>query len=724
MPLPRPILDNRSYPQIRDELIGRIKVYAPEWTDHNPSDPGIALLELFAFLGENLLYRFNQIPETARLEFLQLLQIPLRPAQPARAIVVVTTDTLAAPLVPDDSELRAGAVAFTVATEVRALPLEARAVAKAKSDPPGPQDDAEVVEFYRRTLDAMPALAPGTTPACYQNAVVSDGSGPPVDFATAVDSTLWLACLAAGKATPDAVRTALVSHSEAPLVANIGFIPDPEVPIGAAVDPCPGTATSSGGPAVEWQIASKLDADRQPTYRSLRVLADTTRGLTQAGVVRLALPKDLDQLGTFALDDPDLAGTGQFPPALDDETAARVVLWLRAFRPDGTELGKVAFIGLNAAEVVQQRPARAEYLGTGTGQPRQRAALVHKPVLSGSLTLEVEEDGGWRPWQEVDGFHHSVEGDRHYTLDAEAGEVRFGDGIHGLTPQIGQRIRARVYRYGGGIDGNVAAGALSRLVGVPGVKVRNPFPASGGAAGESIAEALERIPGELRRRDRAVTAGDFAELARMTPGADIGRAECLPRFYPKTRRSETPGVVSVVVWPREDRKHPNAPTPDRATLRAVCAHLDRRRLVTTELYVIPPTYRRIAVAVGLQVQPGHGIETVRRWVELALRQYLAPLPPYGPGGQGWPLGRRVHGPELEAAALQVEGVEYLESLAVAGWDDTKGWSPGTVKLALDEVPELVEITVVQGPAREPGATLEPAAPTGPIVPVPIVREEC
>lgn len=720
MPLPRPILDNRSYAQIRDELIGRIKVYAPEWTDHNPSDPGIALLELFAFLGENLLYRFNQIPETAHLEFLQLLQIPLRPAQPARGIVVVTTDSLAAPLVPDDTEVRAGAVAFTVATEVRALPLTARAIARAACAPPG-DDEPEVREYYRRALDAIDADA---TPVCYQNAVVDpDGAGPPVDFAAAVDNTLWLACLAAGKATPDAVRSALANHTEAPLVLNIGFVPDLEAP--PSIDPCPGIDLGRSGPAVEWQIASgKPGATDQPLHRSLRVIADTTRGLTQAGVVRVILPQDLSQLGPILLSDPELAGTGQFPPALDDETAARVVLWLRAFRPDDSPLGKVAYVGLNAAEVVQQRPARAEYLGTGTGQPRQRAALVHKPVLSGSLTLEVEEDGGWRPWQEVDGFHHSREGDRHYRLDTEAGEVRFGDGIHGLAPQIGQRIRARVYQYGGGLDGNVAAGALARLVGVPGLKVRNPFPTTGGAAGESIAEALDRIPGELRRRDRAVTASDFAELARMTPGADIGRAECLPRFYPATRRSETPGVVSVVVWPREDRKHPNAPSPDRATLRAVCAYLDRRRLVTTELYVLPPTYRRIAVAVGLIVAPGHGVETVRRWVELALRQYLAPLPPYGPGGQGWPLGRRVHGPELEAAALQVEGVEYLESLAVAGWDDTHGWQIGTVELALDEVPELVEITVVEGAARQPGTSLEPAAPTGPLVPIPIIREEC
>jgi hypothetical protein len=88
------------------------------------------------------------------------------------------------------------------------------------------------------------------------------------------------------------------------------------------------------------------------------------------------------------------------------------------------------------------------------------------------------------------------------------------------------------------------------------------------------------------------------------------------------------------------------------------------------------------------------------------------------------LGRRVHGPELEAAALQVEGVEFLEGLNVAGWDEaTNSWRPGTVELRPWEVPELAELTVVDG---TPGAAGEaPVPPAGGIpVPVPVIREEC
>src|SRR3954469_3640498 len=90
MPLRAPVLDDRSYAQLRDELIARIPVYAPEWTDHHPSDPGITLIELFAFLGENLLFRFNQIPDATKVAFLRLLDVPVRPAAAATGSVAFT----------------------------------------------------------------------------------------------------------------------------------------------------------------------------------------------------------------------------------------------------------------------------------------------------------------------------------------------------------------------------------------------------------------------------------------------------------------------------------------------------------------------------------------------------------------------------------------------------------------------------------------------------------
>src|SRR5919205_4613880 len=128
MPLPNPILDDRSYQQLRDELVRRIPAYTPEWTDHNASDPGITLIELFAFLGENLLFRFNQIPESTKLQFLRLLDVPLHPPGIASGQLRFTTDVPGGVLVHRPTIVRAGSVPFETTIETHAWPVSLRAV--------------------------------------------------------------------------------------------------------------------------------------------------------------------------------------------------------------------------------------------------------------------------------------------------------------------------------------------------------------------------------------------------------------------------------------------------------------------------------------------------------------------------------------------------------------------------------------------------------------------
>jgi hypothetical protein len=717
MPLPAPVLDDRSYQQLRDELVQRIPVYTPEWTDHNASDPGITLLELFAFLGENLLYRFNQIPETTELEFLKRLDIPLRPAQPAGAMLAFTTERPEGVLGAIGSEAKAGDLAFETLDEVVVWPLAATGWAKLRTAAPDALAEPDVYDMTVRAVSALAPLPAGAVPDYYRNERVPVSADlPPTDLPSTVDGTLWVA-LSRGKGF-DATKLA-------DGVINLGFVPDQTAPPMADAEPCPGLPATSNALPVEWQISRVAPVNGTADWLRLQLVGDTTEGLTRDGIVRLRLPHDLSGVGVPTLDDPAAAGTGSRPPLLDDDSEAQLWAWVRAYRVDGSDLPKTQALLGNAATARQSVKARPEFLGTGTGQPDQRVNFVKTPVLVGSAVVEVEEPGGWQAWTAVDGFQGSGADDRHFVLDPEAGELRFGNGEQGRVPRIGERLRAKEYRWGGGAAGNVPALAINKTA-LAGCKVGNPLRARSGADAEAIAAALDRIPGELRRRDRAVTADDFKELALATPGGGVARAECLPRFHAPTATPDRPGIVTVVVWPPDDAKQPDAPLPDAPLLDRVCAWLDARRLVTTELYVVRPTYRKVAVSVALEVKPGFGVEAVRRWVELVLRQYLAPLPPYGPAGQGWPLGRRVHGPELEAAALQVEGVEFLEGLAVAGRnnDDTAWNLPGTVELAPHEVPWLTEIAVVVGPVLPaPGTPLDPPRQTTP-VPIPVEREAC
>ena len=707
MALNGPILDDRSYQQLRDELVKRIPVYAPEWTNHNESDPGIALLELFAYLGEALLFRFNQIPDTTRIEFLRMLGVQPRTAQSATVLLAADTDVAAGVQVLKAMEAKAGSLSFETEDEVYAWPLDSVAVGKVQTAAPTTAAERE------RRADALARakipFADATMATFYETVAVSADPLAPdavsVQVSSTVDGSLWIALLS--RKTTDLQQLAgntlfvgvafdqTISSFSLPTLTDTAF---------------QSAQLNTAPPPMIWQLWNPPTAQQPSSFTNLRVLGDTTAGLVDDGVIKLEMPKPLPVLT------PGNQGTGDAdnpPPLGDDKQAALVVAWLRVSRPataaDG--IGQVRWVGLNAVAAVQAKTAAPELLGTGTGDPGQQYRLTQRPVLANTVKLQVEEADGWHDWTEVEDFIASTPDDRPFTVDLTAGTVTFNGP---RLPQQGQRIRVLSYRYGGGAVGNVPAKSITE---VGGVKASNPLPAVGGADAATLTEAMDSVPGQVHRRDRAVVADDFRELATEVSG--VARAEALPLLHPDNPQVPAAGVVSVIVFPTEDLRAPDAPLPDKGLLSRVAAYLDARRLLTTELYVIPPTYVPIAISVGVHVHDGFQVDAVRRWAELIVRQFLAPVPPYGPDGSGWPLGRTIRAAELQAVAVQVDGVDYLEDLILATPDGKGGFTTATtVSLQPWEVPQIIDITVVEGPPLDPGQAYTPPPPATTVVPVP------
>src|SRR5262249_48002514 len=130
MPLIAPVLDDRSFDDLFLELRNRIPVYNPEWTDHNETDVGITLLQLFAFLGEGLQFRFNQIPEATYVAFLKLLDIPMRPAAAARALLRFESKVANGISLYAGDQARAGKTVFTLTQDATVWPLDCVAIAR------------------------------------------------------------------------------------------------------------------------------------------------------------------------------------------------------------------------------------------------------------------------------------------------------------------------------------------------------------------------------------------------------------------------------------------------------------------------------------------------------------------------------------------------------------------------------------------------------------------
>ncbi len=321
------------------------------------------------------------------------------------------------------------------------------------------------------------------------------------------------------------------------------------------------------------------------------------------------------------------------------------------------------------AEVVH-----GEILGRSDGTPAQRFPLQRRPVVTSeaplALTVLVGEQA--QTWTEVPHFAQSGPDDRHFRIDAYAGEVQFGPALrtasgglqrHGDVPPTGAVLRLESYRTGGGQSGNVARGQVRVLkTSIPYVsRVENRTPAIGGAEAETLADAKSRGPLLLRSRGRAVTAEDFEELARDV-APDAARVKCVPEEGASAgvRVLVVPHVASDDVG-RIERADLDPPAQ---ILERISNSLDERRLVGTRLLVQPPDYVWLTAVVRLSARPRFDAGEVRTEVLRALYRLYHPLIG-GPDGTGWPFGRSVQSHEVHAALARIPGVDMSREVNVA-----------------------------------------------------------
>ena len=85
--LPAPNLDDRRFQDLVDDAKRLVQQRCPEWTDHNVSDPGITLIETFAMMVDQLIYRLNRVPDRNYIKFLELIGVELRPTGAAQGEV-------------------------------------------------------------------------------------------------------------------------------------------------------------------------------------------------------------------------------------------------------------------------------------------------------------------------------------------------------------------------------------------------------------------------------------------------------------------------------------------------------------------------------------------------------------------------------------------------------------------------------------------------------------
>jgi predicted phage baseplate assembly protein len=630
--LPQIRLDDRQFQELVSEARVRIAKTCPEWTEHNVSDPGITLIELFAWMTDMLIYRLNRIPDKLHVALLELLgvelhgptaartQVRFRLAAPAEQVIEIpagTTEVATLRTASDES------IVFQVASNFSIPPMEM---------------SAYVVERGGQ----------------YNAIAVADGAAKP----QGADRLPF--------ATPPQVGDALYlgfDEDLARLLVRVDI--DGQIARGAGVDP--------EDPPLRWEVSQPGGG-----WAEAVVLSDRTGGFNYgAGAVELQCP---NESGLAAVGGSRLRWL-----------RCRLAAETRAGLPGAAYTHPPEIYSISArsvgALVDVEHAAREveESLGTSDGTPGQVFPLRFSPVLplTDGQALEVRELGSdrWLEWSAVESFAESGPTDRHFKLVANSGEIELGPAVrqpdggwtqYGAVPPQGAELRMKAYRHGGGRQGNVAAETLTVLRSpIPGVaSVINPLPAFGGVDPESLESARQRGAMEIRTRYRAVTAEDY-EFLVTEASSQVGRTICLAPPSPAE-------PIRVHILPRiapADRKLSYAElTPDEQLLNEVAAYLDGRRVIGTTVQLLPVRLRGITVVVNLQAEPQAGLQRVEEEVLQALYTYLNPLvggSATGPG-PGWPFGRLLNQGELYQIVHSVDGVQFVKVLRMYETDLISG----------------------------------------------------
>lgn len=637
MPLPLPVLDDRSYEDLLEEVRERLPATAPDWTDYNASDPGITLLELFAYLDEALLYRLDRVPESHYRAFLRLLGCAPRPARAAQTLVALRAAQPAGAVdLPAGVQVAnaVGDIVFQTGTPFAVV---------------GPRLSAVITATQGRLEDHSAANA------VLDKSFLALGADPQPGDA------LYLGFDHPFEAAGARVRLFVVGEDAAADLETWRMLREEwrreATRLRAS---CPRGRRGGArfwqhyGARVSWEYYDGHD------WITLSSLKDCTRALSLSGPLRWRSsgPGEHQPGGVAGYDSTYFIRCRLLEGAYDCPPRIRGVLMN-------------AVLARHAADVADAFP-----LGTSTGWAAQGFRLPQTPVVPGSTRLEVATNGTATepPWVERRDFDRSGPHARHYVLMPATGDIVFGDGRAGRVPEAGAQLSV-AWKVGGGVAGNVPDGTLralpstgtnARIAGWSAIRaalaVEQPLDACGGANAEPLDAAKARAYRMIAEERCAVTLADLERAALGVPGVPVARARAVAEFHPELSCLAAAGCVTIVIVPQCLERNPD---PTDAMCRAVARFVSHRRPVALEVHVTGPQYTAVAVDARLALARGADRSAVVAQAKAALRQFLNPLT--------WPIGRPVYRSEILALFDAVAGVQYVAELILTAEDGTPAY---------------------------------------------------
>ncbi|MDB5054008.1 MAG: putative baseplate assembly protein [Bacilli bacterium] len=715
--LPLPNLDDRMFEQIVLEARKSIPRLLPRWTDENVHDPGITFVELFAWLSEMQQYYLNRVTHKNELKFLKLLGIHLADAVSARADIAVS-DVKEEIILPKGTKLLAADQAFETEEQLLLLPAKIDKLivrSQVEGNDMTSSNDHEGVSFYAFGTDTNVGsrlyigfdreLPLGKSISL----TVKLFDHYPVQMA-ANNSLIPSPFIPSAKVSWKFYGTEPKSNNPASGWLPLPVIKDETIHLshsGRVIFrlPVPMKAMTihPANDRGRFWICCTLEEDGYEVYPKIDNISLNAVSVIQQDTLSETLLFDSSGKGKQIIEFSDhvsfygnivlqvkneaedwqewkevmaLAASGvndfHYELMKDAQTKSTIIAF-----GDGIH-GAIPLKGLSMIRIIAYIPDFLErrLVGKSNGLPNQAFRTDFPNILKQSFKLQVSTEKTankaeiWQDWTLVDDFDLSTSSDRHYMLDAETGELHFGNNEKGIIPSFSAdlpNICIISCQIGGGTRGNVKKNLIEQLITLTpelsAVKVTNSRVAAGGQERETIQDAKRRVQKQLHHPYRAVTNEDYELIAKSTPGLRVARVKAIPLFklglkdYPNHK---APGQITVVVVPYSEAKKP---IPSKGFLNTVKHQLDRHRLITTEIHVIAPEYIKITVHAVVAVEAHLRDEADK--IMTALNEYIQPLDHhdhYLNHKQGWEFGRTVYKGDIYGEINRIQGVEYVQDL--------------------------------------------------------------
>ncbi|GAA3405705.1 baseplate J/gp47 family protein [Paenibacillus hodogayensis] len=457
---------------------------------------------------------------------------------------------------------------------------------------------------------------------------------------------------------------------------HIGFdAPPVRGPISIYASIVPQRLRAEAPPWLEWEYLRTPSLQGGFSEWAPLKMMDETKGLTESGTLQFVGP------GDFAPD--TVFGTGGY--------------WIRAVNRDDryddpnadAQLPRFHGLFLNTVQAIQQETVPEEfpefrefddgvYALTGRNVVSEEVWVDETERLSEEHLAAFDERGFpvyeairdsdgklmrvWVQWSETASLADSDDQSRHYTIDRTFGQIRFGDGVHGLEPSREGLEKVRVsYRVTQGKQGNLDTGTIVQLqnsIAFVG-SVSNIEPAAGGCDPESLDSAIRRGPQLLKHRGRAVTAEDFEWLAREAY-PNIAKVKCMANR--NARMTYEPSAMTLVVLPKEGRAGIQAFGELKKQVESYLLKRASGLVAWPEaIRAVPPAFVEVSIAAVVKVERFDDVLPTELEAIRKLERFLDPLTGNF-DGKGWEIGQTIHSSVFYALLKTIRTISFVEKL--------------------------------------------------------------